>query len=215
VPYAKQHGLEIIELAHPRGTLYQKITGDPYRGYLIPAYFVSRKGNIVRGRRQCTSEQKVDVIDKWLRDHGGKAGSLVGLGISADEADRVKPNVDEDTMAWKTLAWPLLFDVPRPYTRQDCVNVIEDAGIPVPPRSACKYCPYHQLSYWQDLRTNSPVEFWQMVALEKLLGDRQVEHGQPRIFFTRLGKPLDKITTEEFNQPTLFGDMCESGYCMV
>lgn len=220
IPYAEKHGLEIIELSHPHGTLYQQIMSYQNKGYLIPAFFVTRRGKnpgtVVRAHRQCTSEQKIEVVDKWLKEHGGKEeGAIVGLGISADEVDRVKPNMNKSTMAWKTMAWPLLFDVPRAYTRQDCVNEIEEAGLVVPPRSACVYCPHHPLSYWQDMRTNDPAEFQRWCDFERYISDRQVEEGQPAIYLTRSGKFLGEITTEEFKQPTLFGDMCESGYCMV
>ena len=140
----------------------------------------------MRGHRQCTSEQKIERVDRWLISQGAKeTGAIVALGLSADESERVKPNTDKDTLEWKKLAWPLLFEMSHPYTRQDCNNLIEYAGLPPAPSSACVYCPHHPLSYWQNMRINDPVQFWQMVVLEKLLGDRQVKRGQPRIFFTR------------------------------
>lgn len=218
MPYAKKHGIEFIEIAKDT-TLYQAMTSGK-RGYLIPAFFIAERGKNVgkptRAHRQCTVSWKIEVVDKWLREHGAKQeGAVVGLGISADEVDRVKPNTDKDTLAWKEITWPLLFEVSRPLARYDCINLIESEGLPIPPSSACTYCPHHKLAYWQKMRTDQPTEYKRHAAFEKFLGDQQEANGQPRIFFTRTGKPLDKITTEEFMQPELFGDLCESGSCFV
>lgn len=221
MPYAKKHGIEFIEIAKSNSTLYQAMTSGK-RGYLIPAFFIAERGKN-KGKptraphRQCTASWKIEVVDKWLREHGAKeTGAIVGLGISADETDRVKPNVDPDTMAWKDIAWPLLYEAQgAPLDRQDCINIMESEGLPIAPGSACTYCPHHKLAYWQRMRTNDPAEFKRHAALELLLGDQQVANGQPRVYFTRTCKPLTSITTEEFNQPELFGDMCGSGSCMV
>src|SRR5215472_3739301 len=70
LPFAAQHGLHLIELRRPGATLYQQITrpGNTYAG--IPM----RLSNGKPGRRACTADFKVAVIDQWLLRYGGIYG---------------------------------------------------------------------------------------------------------------------------------------------
>lgn len=57
------------------------------------------------------------------------------LGISFDEIERIKqPNVQ-----YYSHVYPL---VDMRLTRRDCVEIIRDAGLPVPHKSACWFCPF-------------------------------------------------------------------------
>jgi|SRR5579859_697105 len=49
IPYAKKHGIPFVVLSDENNTLLQKITGEKNRGYMIPAYFVGRKGDTCAG----------------------------------------------------------------------------------------------------------------------------------------------------------------------
>lgn len=220
LPYAKDHGIDPIELHKilRNGTtdsLYQSLTRPNSRSIGIP---VRMNGNGAPGRRSCTADFKIRVVDKWLREHGAKTtGSQVGLGISLDEIGRVKPNMDPDTVAWKENVFPLIDEVERPLTRQDCMNIIASAGLPIPPKSSCWFCPYHKLSVWQEMRQDQPDLFWKSVDLEQLLNRRRAALGLDPVWFCRLLRPLDEATTD-LHQQGLFDDTldaCESGYCMV
>lgn len=159
--------------------------------------------------------KNVARILEWTEFHEPVA--QVGLGISLDEIERVKPNTDPDTVAWKENAFPLIDEVEKPLTRQDCINIITRAGLPVPPKSSCWFCPYHKLSVWQEMRQDQPELFWKSVELEKFLNQRRASLGMDPVWFTRLLKPLEQAT-HEYGQRGLFDDAfdaCESGYCMV
>jgi 3'-phosphoadenosine 5'-phosphosulfate sulfotransferase (PAPS reductase)/FAD synthetase len=225
-PYAKKHGLEIVTLQKTRlrgeqagepVTLYQTITRPGSRSIPIP---VRMNGNGAPGNRSCTVEFKIHVVDRWLRKQGAhrnNEGAEVALGISLDEFQRAKQNIDTDTLAWKTNVFPLLDSLPRPYTRQDCINEILSAGLPVPPKSSCWFCPYHSLSVWQEMRTQNPAQFWQAVELERFINKRREKLGLDRVWFTSKLKPLDDVTTDH-KQLNLFDDdedFCESGYCLI
>ena len=217
-PYAQAHGLVLEELHTVRNgepiTLYGLLTRPESRSIGIPV----RMSNGAPGRRSCTEDFKIKTIDRWLRAHGGKSqGSMVGLGISLDEAERVKPNMDEETRAWKENAWPLIFDYQPPLTRQDCMNIIARAGLPVPPKSSCYFCPFHRPRVWQEMRERQPDLFEKAVELERLINARRARSGKDQVWLTRFCKPLDKVTTAEYAQASLFetNDLCESGYCMV
>lgn len=217
IPHARKHGIEFIELHATRYgepvTLYQQLTRPGSRSIGIP---VRMNGSGAPGRRSCTADFKIHVIDRWLREHGAKeCGAEVGLGISLDETERVKPNMDPDTVAWKKNVFPLLDEVKRAMTRQDCINLIVRAGYPEPPKSACIFCPFHTLARWQEMRQHDPDQFWKAANLEKFLNERRATLGQAPVWFTRMLKPLDQAT-HEYSQTGLFDnafDGCEEGYC--
>jgi len=130
---------------------------------------------------------------------------------------RVKANVDPDTLAWKENAFPLIMEVEKPLTRQDCINIIERAGLLVPPKSACVFCPFHSLKRWQDMRTNASKQFWYSVDLEKFINERRTTLGLDPVWFSSKLIPLDQATTD-YEQCLLFEeseDICDSGYCFV
>ena len=57
--------------------------------------------------------------------------------------------------------------VDRRLTRADCVAIIEDAGLPVPPRSSCFFCPFNSADRWLWLHDNHPDLYARAVALEE------------------------------------------------
>lgn len=219
MPFAQNHGIELIELQKRLrdgsvDTVYQRLTRPGSRSIGIP---VRMNGNGAPGRRSCTFDFKVAVVDKWLREHDAKTtGAIVGIGISLDEIQRVKPNVDPDTLAWKENAFPLIMDLPRALTRQDCINIIVAAGLPLPPKSACVFCPFHTMKTWQEMRIHEPEQFWYCVNLERIINERRKVLGMDPVWFCSKLKPLDEATTE-LEQGSLFEpeDNCDSGYCFL
>jgi hypothetical protein len=174
-------------------------------------------GSGAPGRRSCTYDFKVAVVDKELKRRGAQeTGAIVGIGISLDEVERVKPNMDPKTVAWKENTFPLIMDVPKPLTRQDCINIILKEGLPLPPKSACVFCPYHTLRTWQEMRIHEPEQFWYCVALERFLNERRKVLGLDPVWFCSKLKPLDEATTD-YVQESLFEpqEMCDSGYCFL
>jgi hypothetical protein len=216
MPYAEKHGIALIELRkHLKDgsvdTLYGRLTRPGSRSIGIPVHMASSGAP---ANRACTIDFKIKIVDKWLREHGAKEEkAVVAIGISLDEFQRMKPNLDPATMEWKQNAFPL---IDLRMTRQDCINVIEQAGLPVPPRSACFFCPYHSLQKWQDMRQNEPELFQKSVDLEKLINERRAEHGLDAIRFARKLVPLEQATTD-LKQASLFDEDpgCDSGYCFL
>jgi len=161
-----------------------------------------------------TLKQVMTDLNSFFQEHEPIATG--GLGISLDEMQRVKPNMSPDTIYWKVNAHPLIFDVSRPLTRQDCIKIIADAGLPVPPKSSCWFCPYHSTRAWQDLRTNKPVLFDKAVNLEDTINERRAMLGKDRVYLSSKLKPLTRVTTDHIQLSLLeHDDMCESGYCFV
>lgn len=135
-------------------TIYQTITRPQSRSIGIPVHM----SNGAPGRRACTLDFKIRVVDLWLKRewHAHMSGVLVALGISLDEFTRMRSNTDPDTMAWKTLVYPL---IDLRLDRLACMEIIRSAGLPVPPKSSCWFCPYHSQRLPVALRESQPVLF--------------------------------------------------------
>lgn len=218
MPYAEARGIELIELHKTRRdgereTLYQRLTRPESRSVPIPV----RMQNGAPGRRACTVDFKIRLVNRWLKQQGAaKQGARVGLGISLDEIGRMKPNLDPRTQ-WKENTFPLLLEVPAPLTRADCIRVIAEAGLPIPPKSSCWFCPFHRLSVWQEMRQHQPTLFEKAVALEVLLNERRCALGKDPVWLTAKGRPLDEVTTK-IEQPSLFDETewtCDTGFCFT
>jgi hypothetical protein len=80
--------------------------------------------------------------------------------------------------------------------RQDCINVIQRAGLPVPPKSSCYFCPFHRMSVWQEMRQKQPDLFWKAAALEETINKRREMLGKDKVWLTRKLMPLALATTE-------------------
>lgn len=223
-PYAALHGIELVELRRPpnkRGRFAGKVETLLARveaGSMAIPVRRSRGGPPMS--RSCTADFKTRVIERELIRRGATEDNpaLVGLGISVDEAERASPGRDPRSLV-QIRTYPLLERSPLdPYspglrlTRTMCREVIADAGLPVPPKSACWFCPFHDADAWRGLRRDTPELFERACGIERRLSESTAD-GRP-VFLTRAGVPLDQVIGDE---PSLFDGMdgCDSGYCMT
>ena len=98
---------------------------------------------------------------------------------------------------------------------------MEKNGYPVPPRSACTYCPFHSDHEWRRLKTDEPAEFEAVVKFESSLQSLHRNHkGRGRInsvpFLHNSMVPIGEIDfSEDTRQGNLhFHNECE-GMCGV
>lgn len=175
---------------HPRKT-------DPTRSWIksiIPAFTLSssgKKGILMRG---CTYDYKVrELLKAQRRLAGVKRGQKTctvtsWIGISYDEMQRLK----DSKVAWCQHRWPL---VERRMTRADCLSWMVSSGYPMPPRSACVYCPYHSNAEWRRLRDHEPEEFARAVEFEKALQQSaSVTDNRTGILYLHSSRvPLDQV----------------------
>lgn len=210
-PYAARHGIELVELCrHIRGervTLLQDVVG-PGRSIRIPVYMA----NGAPGTRACTTEWKIHVIERWLRQQGVRFHdpATVHVGISADEVRRLS---GRRPSRLQTPSYPL---VDMGLTRKDCVALIAAAGLPVPPKSACWFCPFKRRAGWQEMRRREPELFAQAVALEERINRKRALLGKDAVHLSAWLRPLADIPEPA---PSLFDEVadqpCDSGYCMT
>lgn len=206
-PYAAQNGIELCTV-NPSRTLYAEAIRDNRR-VPLPVYL----SNGAPGNRICTSEFKIKIIAREIKRRGAtqKAPWVCGLGISTDEAHRANYN---SRIAWQTIEYPLL---DLRINRANCVGIIERVGLPVPPKSACWFCPFQSNKRWHELRTSRPELFQAACDLETRLNEKRDALGRDVVYLNRALIPLvDAIPDTGTTQLDLFEtDICDSGYCFV
>lgn len=201
LPYAAEHGIQLEELHRvvrgERRTLMQQLTTEQ-RSLSIPV----RMDNGAPGHRTCTTRFKIDVVARWGKAHGV---TVVGLGISTDEWHRAKDSMNPAY----THEFPLLDLNLR---RADCQQVIRDAGLPVPPKSACYFCPFKSRGDWLRMKQHEPDLFERAVAVEDMLNARRANLGKDAVYLHASAKPLALAVGDQANFDDLLGE-CDSGYC--
>lgn len=208
--YAAAHGIEIHELSKVRrrgrhagelGDLYLRMMHPDAQYAPIPIRGVGGAPQ----KRACTQDYKVEVVSKWIAEHGATAENPahVAIGISVDEIERAtsfrRNGAEIVDFPLLTLEHRL---APRGATRADCEAIIRDAGLPVPRKSSCYFCPFHKPSTWADMARNEPELFEKSARLE----DHLNRHRSPetRVYLTRFGRPLRDVF--ENVQMALFDD---------
>lgn len=208
-PYATAYGIEMIEVATTRygkpRTLYEETTDPTLRAIPIPIWF----DNGAYGMRSCTKNYKAVPISKELKRRGAtsEAPATLGLGISIDEYQRMNTS----RIDWQVFEYPL---IDLRLSRFDCQKIIEGAGLPIPRKSACWFCPYTRPVDWRNMQKQSPELFERAVIFEHDIQAKQKANGKAPIFLSRFGRNLDDVINNGQSEMD-FDDMCESGYCMT
>lgn len=166
------------------GPLYEYVMAGKV---VIPAF--GDRGGMTH--RRCTERWKIRIVRKWLREQGAKQ-AVVQIGISIDEAHRMK----DSPLKWITHSYPL---VDMGLSRQDCMNIIEAAGLPIPPRSACWMCAFRKHGEWTLMK--GTVEFKKAVKLEKTMEG---------LYLHPSCVPLDRAIGDQYS---MFQDDECGGYC--
>ena len=178
-------------------------------------------------RRHCTSDFKIQVVHKKVREllglqpgqrASGKYRVEEWVGISVDEVQRAKPS----RVDWIETRWPLLFD--KPMRRVEIKAWLEANGFPIPGKSACVFCPYRKPIEYAKWRDEEPEAFEEAVEWDEMLrsGPGGVLKGMVEpAYIWRECKPLRELpTVEELEQRDdaqldMFNDGCETGMCGV
>jgi len=159
---------------------------------------VTHRGMI---RRQCTSEYKIEPIDRFIRrrllglEPGQRVanGTLVHqwFGISTDEATRMRQATDP----WRVNVYPLI-GIPQTFlpsgmTRADCQRWLkEHYPTRTVPRSACIGCPYHSDDEWRAIKSD-PMQWADAVEFDRSIRDCGGIRGQ--VFLHRSCVALEDV----------------------
>ena len=217
-PWATSQGFPVHEVNRIKRdgsveTLWGQLMKEGSRSIPIP---MRMSGTGAPGNRSCTGDFKIAVISKWLKANGATKDdpAIVNIGISVDEIERAGRGRDG---LYERRAYPLL---DLGLNRSDCMNVISDAGLRVPPKSSCFFCPFHRPATWAEMRRDEPELFSKSVLLEKTMNERRAMLNKDPMWMTRFGKPLDDaIAMAQDMLPGLDDDIgetgCDEGVCFV
>lgn len=201
-------GLPLVVLTSKN--LFRDLLHPSYseRPISIPAFTYNPDGTIGMLRRQCTSEYKIKVMDDYIRDtiyglpkYARRPETELWYGITTDEIERL--SIPRE--AWKVNSYPfagyytthggateaLLWA--RPMSRQDVIRWYVLHMLPVPPKSACVFCPYQSDASWARRKKLFPEDFAAAVAVDKAIRNSTRAGVLYPVFLHRSCKPLDSV----------------------
>lgn len=122
--------------------------------------------------RLCTRIAKVERFECWLDASFPGQEVEVWVGFEAGEEARAAkdPNAGKarDLVHYQAAVrinrFPL---IEWSWCRCRCVQAIKLAGLPVPPGSACVFCPYATKGDWQRFAVQLPAQFAQVEEMEQ------------------------------------------------
>ena len=196
------------------------VTPDGNNFLDMPVFLVNPDGTKSVAARQCTNHYKIIPIHKELRKilklkPGKRAPKDIQvemwMGISADEAHRMKPSRDE----WITNRFPLIeMDLTRAHLYAWFEKNYPGRYLP---RSACVGCPYHSNMEWKWLKENDPKSFQDAVFVDRAIREVPQVRGSLRGtgYLHKERKSLDSV---DFSQTDNYEDFMASeceGLCGV
>lgn len=118
-------------------------------------YFWSWQGIPIIHRRQCCAKFKKQPIDKYV-----KQPCDVMLGYDFNERKRRHTKNRKQIV----FTFPL---IERKITRDQCIKIIKDHGLPIPINSSCYFYPFKSKKQWKHLRDIHPELFKKAMKLEQ------------------------------------------------
>lgn len=222
----RQVSVEETEKKRGRSLSEHVITRNGGRGVgvdTLPFFVATDDGSTAPIRRGCTSRWKIQPLMKAQRDHfkppRGQKEPIwqQWLGISTDEASRMKPSQKDYYMTFYPLIW-------MRWSRADCVEYLKGQkyldGSPVKiVRSSCVYCPFHDSEEWRNVQSN-PSDWQKAVDFDHRIREVWKQSGLAGLknspFLHPSGKPLDEIdfTDDHDGQLSMWDNEC-AGVCGV
>lgn len=200
-PLANSMGMT-IEIA-PRDLAYVDLYS--HKGeLLIPAFTKTGKLSAF-----CSTEWKQRVVRRYLKEQGIHSATA-WIGYALDERKRYKPNKEDESGPWYRSV-PLL---DLGLTKRDCIQIIEDAGLPLPPPSSCYICPNMPNAEWLYIHDNYPADFEQACVLDEEVREEDIFNGGSGVWLHESRVPLREadLTVPDRKDPVR---QCGLGMCFV
>jgi hypothetical protein len=185
----QEHGRDITIIER---NMYRDMLDNP--GF-TPVPWRARDGSFMLSR-QCTRQYKVAPLQRYLYDRYPGGCIRLMLGISVDEYHRMR----DSSAARIEHVYPL---VDARLTRWQCREIVERAGLVVPSKSSCWFCPYRSVRSQLALVQHYP----RLREMAQVLEDR--------INADRRRRGRDEIVVLRSDTEVEQGDFCEAGFCDV
>jgi hypothetical protein len=213
-PICDSMGVEYIIIKKSDWTHHDITFGDT--DTVLPPFFTEYEGRTPSGKigKQpgfCSDKWKREPIQKYLNDRYGEKeltarGVDFWIGMSFEESRRVK----YPSGKWQK-RYPLF---EAEILRSQAIKIVQDYGLPQPPRSACWMCPNRHNDEWQWMKDNVPQDFEKAVIFEKKL-----QEDYEWLWLHEQGRHIDKIDFVELSrsdkQIDIFDKFCDTGMCFV
>lgn len=128
--------------------------------------------SIAYGWKKCSAKYKGDTSRWWIArqpwalDEWAAGRRVVKvIGYDAGEPERVRDAFQNKWENDRMIPWYPLYDAG--IDRDQCISLITSAGLPVPSKSACTFCPSNTLEEWRLLRKVEPEAFAAAVAMSR------------------------------------------------
>jgi len=146
------------EYLNPRSLgIIRLIPGDEYHTEAsepLEAYCLRKRTIPLLTIRWCSIRWKRKPLNAFQKGHGI---TVAAIGISTDEPKRVRPDAPDRI-------YPL---VERGISRAECRRIIQRAGLEIPPRSSCFFCPGQTIGEWRELYYKHPDLYERACKMEE------------------------------------------------
>lgn len=216
----KNGGIPIV-VCNNKNLFRDLLHPSPGHSVSIPAFTLGQNGKRGMLRRQCTTEYKVQVISDYIRDavyrlpkYSRRPVTAIWLGITTDEIERMSYPWE----SWRLNTYPFLgyYTGPkgcieplgwgRKADRQTLVRWFTLNSLPVPPKSACVFCPYQSDAAWAARKRDHPEDFTEAVKIDEALRDSTEKGIRSPVFLHSSCRPLREVAFDP-------EDRDESGEC--
>jgi hypothetical protein len=128
--------------------------------------------SVAYGWKKCSAKYKGDTQrwwaarQPWAQEEWAAGRKLIKvIGYDAGELRRVKKAFQNE---WEDARFAPYYPlVDAGLDRDGCETLILGAGLPLPPKSACKFCPNNTLEEWEQLRDDDPKGFGEAVKMSR------------------------------------------------
>lgn len=201
-PWLQERGVKVVTVRDGNPNIITDRLGGKI---FIPAFTATESAGGGMLRRQCTQRWKLAPMRRWLQANRDRQPVGTWIGISLDEAERMKPS----DVKYITNRWPL---IEKRMTRSACIAWLERHGLEVPVKSSCVFCPYHNRAAWYQMKRENGPDWQKAVAVDVAI--RKVR--PPFDLFVHADRvPLPEIRSPQDNgQLELWSEEC-SGMCFV
>jgi len=153
--------------------------------------------------RWCTRDFKVVPIHAFYRKLGTHVYQY--MGIDYGEVHRMKPAKAD----YVTNLYPL---IDHKINRDECINLIKKARLPLPVKSGCYFCPYNNMERWAEIYEKHPDLYRRSMKIEENSKHYETQRLAPKGYSLR---EIEKMLKKKSKLPVVEVDSPCGSECMI